>query len=393
MSNISTLPAKSAPFKIDAHKGTCVSTVSRQWATRPDDQKFLSLSDLRDQVHTWADESSVCPVLPKDIQVGYGSDQTDLRISVAGAELEPSHYAFDSLARLADAPANYLRGLPAPLAALNLGYGLRAAEQSEVAAYIRSNGSRVLRGLTSMRYGRIFDWQVVDAVMKVAGNGTGDTRWKVPGVIDWSNSTYNPNVDITKQTTTLYASDRDVFLFLVDDRNPIEIGKLADGSPDYVFRGFYVWNSEVGARTFGFATMFLRGVCQNRNLWGVEQFAELTFRHTAAAPERFASEVGPALLAYADSSATSLVSGINMAKQTIVAVDAESRLEFLGRQGFSQKAAARIVATHELEEQRPPASVWDMAQGITAVARTEQYQEARIALERIAGKLLQKAAA
>jgi hypothetical protein len=54
-------------------------------------------------------------------------------------------------------------------------------------------------------------------VRKIAGNGTGDTRWKVPGVLDWNTMTHNPFVDITKDTTTLYASDRDVFLFLVDD--------------------------------------------------------------------------------------------------------------------------------------------------------------------------------
>jgi hypothetical protein len=54
-------------------------------------------------------------------------------------------------------------------------------------------------------------------VQKIAGNGTGDTRWKIPGVLDWSTGVYNPCVDITKSTTTLYASDRDVFLFLVDD--------------------------------------------------------------------------------------------------------------------------------------------------------------------------------
>ncbi len=56
--------------------------------------------------------------------------------------------------------------------------------------------------------------------MKIAGNGTGDTRWKVPGVLDWSTGVYNPDVDISRDTTTLYASDRDVFLFLVDDHNP-----------------------------------------------------------------------------------------------------------------------------------------------------------------------------
>lgn len=79
-------------------------------------------------------------------------------------------------------------------------------------------------------------------MQRIAGNGTGDTRWKVPGVLDWSTGIYNPRVDITRDTTTLYSSDRDVFLFLVDDLNPIEAGRLPNGSPDLYFRGFYCWN-------------------------------------------------------------------------------------------------------------------------------------------------------
>ena len=81
--------------------------------------------------------------------------------------------------------------------------------------------------------------RLVEAVQRIAGNGTGDTRWKVPGVLDWSTGVYNPDVEISRDTTTLYASDRDVFLFLVDDHNPIEAGRLPDGSPDLYFRGFY----------------------------------------------------------------------------------------------------------------------------------------------------------
>ena len=56
------------------------------------------------------------------------------------------------------------------------------------------------------------------------------SRWKVPGVLDWSTGIYNPQVDIGHETTTLYASDRDVFLFLVDNKNPIEAGRLSGGS-------------------------------------------------------------------------------------------------------------------------------------------------------------------
>ena len=126
---------------------------------------------------------------------------------------------------------------------------------------------------------------------------------------------YNPRVDITQDTTTLYASDRDVFLFLVDDLNPIEAGRLPDGSPDLYFRGFYCWNSEVGAKTLGMASFYLRAVCQNRNLWGVEDFEEITIRHSKYAASRFAHEAAPALTRFANSSPMPFINGIKAARE------------------------------------------------------------------------------
>jgi hypothetical protein len=122
------------------------------------------------------------------------------------------------------------------------------SKEKETAPDYRAFSASQADYATGPDYGRIFDHELVAAVRKIAGNGTGDTRWKVPGTLDWSTGMHNPHVDITKDTTTLYASDRDVFLFLVDDTHPIEAGRLPDGSPDLYFRGFYCWNSEVGSR-------------------------------------------------------------------------------------------------------------------------------------------------
>ena len=194
------------------------------------------------------------------------------------------------------------------------------------------DGRVELRAVTGPDYGRIFDHELVAAVQRIAGNGTGDTRWKVPGVLDWSTGMYNPQVDITRDTTTLYASDRDVFLFLVDDLNPIEAGRLPDGSPDLYFRGFYCWNSEVGAKTLGIASFYLRAVCQNRNLWGVEDFEEITIRHSKYAASRFAHEAAPALSRFADSSPMRFVNGIKAAR------DANRRSNRRGAHRFSTQA-------------------------------------------------------
>ena len=104
-----------------------------------------------------------------------------------------------------------------------------------------------------------------------------------------------------------------MFLFLVDDLNPIEAGLLPDGSPDLFFRGFYTWNSEVGAKTLGIASFYLRAVCQNRNLWGVEDFQEITIRHSKYAASRFAHEAAPALSRFAESSPAPFIDGIRAA--------------------------------------------------------------------------------
>lgn len=380
--------------KIDHTKGQMVGTVSSQWASRPDDQKFLNLSSLKAQVSSWREASYTKEVTPKQISLRHVPDNASaMELVVDGNVAVATNFGFQQLCWAAKTPADYMRRLPPALAALNVNYGLKAAQQKAVSSYLMNDGNAVLRGITSPSYGRIYDEDVVNAVMKIAGDGTGDTRWKVPGCIEWGSEhgvSYNPMVDITKENTTLYASDRDIFLFLVDDMNPIEVGLLADGSPDLMFRGFYVWNSEVGQRTFGVATMYLRGVCQNRNLWGVEQFNETVFKHTSGAPEKFLMQAAPALESFTEGSTKKVIEGVKAAKAAKVSVTDEERIEFLAKFGFSEKQAKTLIERGEAEEGKKPETIWDHAQAISAQARQETLQEKRLAMEQIAGKVLDK---
>ncbi len=257
-------------FKVDVSKGQRVGRVSSEWFSRPDDERYLSLPDLYASVRTRAECATARTVESGAIRVEVSRNDTErLALIVPGrdAPVAPTHWSFGQLSSLVGAPASYLRELPAPLAAINLQHGL-LSHRAELVKTLEANDGRVeLRAVTGPDYGRIWDHELVGAVMKLAGDGTGDTRWKVPGVLDWSTMTHNPYVDVTKEMTTLYASDRDVFLFLVDDTHPIEAGRLPNGEPDLFFRGFYAWNSEVGSKTLGIASFYLRAVCANRCLW------------------------------------------------------------------------------------------------------------------------------
>ncbi len=382
-------------YRVDVSRGERVGRVSSEWFSRPADERYLSLSELARSVRDRADRSRTRVVESALIHVEANrSDPERLALILPGTDtaIAPTHWSFGQLASLVGAPAAYLRQLPAALAAINLQYGLTSNRAEQIKTLETDDGRMELRAVTGPDYGRIFDAELVEAVQRIAGNGTGDTRWKVPGVLDWSTGIYNPRVDITKDTTTLYASDRDVFLFLVDDLNPIEAGRLPDGSPDLYFRGFYCWNSEVGAKTLGMASFYLRAVCQNRNLWGVEDFEEITIRHSKYAANRFAHEAAPALANFANSSPLPFVNGIKAARERIVARIDEDRTDFLRRRGFSKAETGKIIDTVLAEEGRPPESIFDFVQGITAVARDKPHQDARLDMEAKAKKLLDRAA-
>ncbi|AGS25098.1 hypothetical protein [Rhizobium etli] len=390
-SNTQTVPSG---FKVDISRGERIGRVSSEWFSRPDDERFLSLTDLYDTVQFRAERAHARTIESAAIRVEATRDNAErLELLVPGQRLPiaPTHWSYGQLCSLVGAPSTYMRQLPAPLAAINLQHGL-LNHRAELVKTLEMDDSRLeLRAVTGPEYGRIWDHELVSAVMKIAGNGTGDTMWKVPGVLDWATMTHNPFVDITKDTTTLYASDRDVFLFLVDDTHPIEAGRLPNGEPDLYFRGFYAWNSEVGSKTLGIASFYLRAVCANRNLWGTENFEEITIRHSKFAAQRLAHEAAPALTSFANSSPAPFIAGIKAARERIVAHKDDDRETFLRRHGFSKGETGKVIEMVLSEEGRPPESIFDFVQGITALARTKTNQDTRLELEGKAKKLLESA--
>ncbi|MFX9015955.1 DUF932 domain-containing protein, partial [Acinetobacter baumannii] len=91
---------------------------------------------------------------------------------------------------------------------------------------------------------------------------------------------------------------------------------------------------------------------------------------------------------FADGGTTRLIEGVREAKGLIVARTDEERIDFLTKRAdMTKTAAAKVIETVTQEEGSAPESVWDFVQGITAVARRSEHQDARITMERSAGKL------
>ncbi len=383
--------AGSGGYKVDLGAANGSGACRQNGSPGPTTSAICRSSALYVAVRARADRATGRTVETRTLRVEASRDDAErLALIVPGREesIAPTHWSFGQMCSLVGAPAGYMRQLPAPLAGINMQHGL-LSHRAELVKTLEADDGRIeLRAVTGPDYGRIWDHELVAAVMKIAGEGTGDTRWKVPGLLDWSTMTHNPFVEVTKDTTTLYASDRDVFLFLVDDTHPIEAGRLPNGDPDLYFRGFYCWNSEVGSKTLGMASFYLRAVCMNRNIWGAEGFEEISIRHSKFASHRFAHQAAPALERFATSSPAPFLAGIRAAREQIVARKDEDRESFLRRRGFSRPETEKIIATVLEEEGRPPESIFDFVQGITALARAKPHQDARLELEGKAAKLL-----
>lgn len=360
---------------------TTLHQASHQWASRPDDERFTSLFELRDKVQFERDHSRSTIVSNRKLlaEPVPGDERSGLQIAVNNGRHDvafPTHWSFGQIAQLAAAPAGYMRTLPAPIAADCINYGLRfTRDVEEVGVLISDNGTVSMRAATGPGYGRVWNAEVAGALVDKFGDGV-NGQWRVPGE-------FGKAVQVTKANTTLFASDRDLFVFLADEENRINVPDRRNGKAGSMARGFFVWNSEVGSRSIGAAFFLFDYVCCNRIVWGAEQYKEIRLRHSAGAPDRWLEEISPVLIEYSKAAAGPVEDAIKAAQ----AAKLDDLDKFLAGR-FTKGQAAAFKAAHERDEARPMETVWDVATGMTAYARTLPYQDQRVEIERQAGKVL-----
>lgn len=365
-----------------------LSTASQQWMSRPDDERYTSLLDMQRFMHRQRDIAKDYVVPNRKLIAQPISDDPTMRgLRLAGANgnaYDFTHWSFGQLANLSGAPAGYLRKLPAPLAADNLNYGLRYLREVEDVGVLMAKdpeaGTFTMRCATGPNYGRVWNADIVDTLVQRFGDGiSGD--WRVPGE-------FGKAVVVDKSNTTLYASDRDMFVFLADETNRIEIPNRRDGKSGSLARGFYVGNSEVGAGKLVIAAFFFDFVCMNRNIWGVEGFQEISIRHSSGAPERWLEEAMPVIKKMSAASDDKIIDMVKAAQEAKL----DDARDWMSKR-FTANFAGTLNNVHMAEEGRPVETLWDVNTAITAHAKSIPFQNERIEMERLGGKVLELVAA
>ncbi len=345
-----------------------------QWVSRPPDERFSDLSTLYEFAKNRRKQSSEEVRTLNHVALTVTPDGG---IAMNG-ETPPAYltnWSFGQLATALGAPARYLRTLPPDMAKDCLTYGLNQVSGKckvmlRSLVFPNSAGQQLMTAaFTGPTYGRIWDSDIVENLMK-AVEGTG---WHVPPARAVQGS----------ENAGLYASDRDMFAFFVNDENPVEIGNAKLG------KGFFIWNSETGAATFGLTTFLYNYVCGNHIVWEAEQVKELRIVHRHRAPDRFYRDAIPILNRFVEnrSLSDSVSAAIGKAMEKRVGATLEEVLSWFETKPFTKR---EVIAGFQVgqSEGDDVTNAWGMVQGLTAYARNLTYTDSRVDLERRAGALL-----
>jgi len=361
-----------------------------QWATRPQDERFQTLDALAESVGQRRLKSRSVDIDATRLEVK--SDQAGL-LTINGTiqPSEPSHWSFGQLSNLVGAPASYLRKLPMDLVVQNLNHGIKNGLAKDAVKFMtveRDSGPNILQAVTSSTYGRIWDADCVAAVQRIVERSNGRFfNPKAYAMRPGMDSNGFKSMDASRtEPAGLYASDHDVFMFLIDG------GSLLDGGDRAkLHRGFFCWNSETGARSFGLTTFLFNAVCGNNIVWGAQDINKLVIRHTSGGPYRFDGEAMSTLNAYVNASAAPIESAVRKA-QSYILCDGTGSIEslesFLSSNGKFSRSEVRSAYDFAKAEEGKCETLWDAVQGLTAYARGFDFVDARVDLETRAGKLL-----
>src|SRR5579872_4653115 len=266
---------------------------SNQWSTRPADERFSSLEELYAACKAYAQQARTKDVPYSTLRV----EPRDGEIVLTRGENEAkfTNWAFGQLCSRVAAPASFLRDLPPTLAANVLNHRLKERGQELDAAGPASmlfhlNGGLMLRALVSQKYSRIWNYEVCERLLPLKQYG-----WRVPparpalenqpgarpatqeDILQDQGFGLSIRVGDMIAPAGLYASDHDLFAFLVNES--ARIADPGNSSGLGLSRGVFVENSEVGASAFRVTRLLYIHVCGNHIVWGASNVREISIRH------------------------------------------------------------------------------------------------------------------
>lgn len=378
---------------IGKQAGKTDMSISAQWASRPMDERHPTKESLMSYLLERDSLSSSHIMRIGDLRPVLDGDQVCFDIG-GGEILRPTNYSFQQIGQEFGVPTGFMRQAlnDAPRLVVDIlehSHRKVAEPDKQVGLY---RARRNIRGVTGPNYGRILDSELAQALFKACDES--GSIWEVPTAFLQPGDQFEC-VDVTQEATTLYASDRDIVLLLVDQRNPIQAGFVTDPRtgervPDLYFRGIVVRQGECGGVGLTISTFLYRWICANRSIREQKGFEKVVLAHRSGARDAFYDKLVPALRAFVNGGTVGIADGLMRAKDAqLVRSDEEAQLRLTATFGFAPDVAAAIVG-RAVEHESPMRSAFDFVREITAAAKAIPHQDKRLLLERQASDIFKK---
>ncbi len=392
---------------------TNLMAAHNQWQSRPSDERFWNINELGTVLTDTRQRSYEREKPGRQVRAAvqqYGNDGADLVLTAGGSgAAKLTNWSFNQLCTYAAAPSSYLRMLPPTLAAecLNNGLAKRGDDSTNLLLHRNGEGDSdfTLRSITTDKYSRLWNSDIVKALQPATERGwmtpparpsVDDERARpatihdiIPGQDDFGLSV---KVGDMIAPAGVYASDRDVFIFLVNPERIIDDGVKG------LMRGVFIWNSEVGAGAFKVQAFYLENVCGNHIVWNASGVKSMRVVHKGNAIKGVGYRMGQQLAAFANLDTSSERGMIRAARQHVLGADRKEVVANLYNNkslGLSQgdiEAAYTVAEEWEHTAAAPPNTAWGWSHGATRFSQTMHHTDARTKLDAAAGRVLELAA-
>lgn len=348
---------------------------SNQLFSRPDDECFPDMETLHKHVLNRSINDIEMAVNMRE-QAEFTAHDDTLGLNVLGIPMNLTQYSASQFCTDLGIPFKYINELPQQLALENFNHGLsqfpRDAESIVLVNGVSS--SPVIRAVTSEKYARIYDHEIVSRLMDLPDNWNVAPTW-------------------TGEVKGLYAGDRDMFVFLIDGGSYVTDGWGDQG----IHRGFFVRNSEVRASSLEITTFLHRGICGNHIVWGAENIVRQSIRHVGNALEQF-SDAMEDLKRFAGSSGQKEEEKIreliriklgNDKEETVDSVRKMFSANLIGKKDLEQ---SYDIGEEYAEVDGAPNTAWGLSNAITRYSQVKfpNHQNKRNALDKVSGRILDK---
>ena len=290
-------------------------------------------------------------------------------------------WSFGSLCNIAGAPKGYINGLPTELACRNLNNGIRTRFQSGNGTVAPITGGQI-RAFYSDKYERLPDLEVAERIADTAKRLGYEPAGKFAGV-----RVGMPPV--RPEASGLYASDRDMFLFVANEERGFEF------EGDTYYHCAIAWNSEVTFKKHGWLMCLYRGICGNHLIWDAEEVLQSESIHRGNSVHETLESFDVMMEQY--DARREQVQDIAIARLTASRV-----LEFAETRELVAERLAEYMLKKQVEAALPfldderaypkdPHSVFGVTQALTLYSQTIAHSSTRDAIDRTAGRIVKDA--